>query len=123
VRSVVVVVAISVVLAACSKEVVWSVRVVSPNGQWIAGARTDMWDGLGVGAAASSVCLARSSEPDKCTDVIVYPPSATSPAPGIKWASDDELVVRIPEPSKVALQTVKFSNVQIVLEALPSPGS
>jgi hypothetical protein len=50
-RGVVVVLSISVVLAACSKEAIWSIRVVSPNGQWIAGARTDMWDGLGVGAA------------------------------------------------------------------------
>ena len=50
--------------------------------------------------------------------MIVYPPNSANPAPEIKWLSDDELVVRIPDPSKVALQTVKFGNVRIVLEAL-----
>jgi hypothetical protein len=123
VRGVIVVVVVLALLCACSKEVIWSAKVVSPNGKWIASARTDVWDGPGVGAAATAVCLARSIEPNQCTDVVVYPPSATNPTPKIIWTSDDELVVRIPDPSKVVLQTVKFSNIRIVLEALPNGDS
>jgi hypothetical protein len=114
---------VAVMLAACSKGAIWSTKLVSPNGQWIAGARTDTWDGIGVGAAASAVCIARASEPNNCTDIVVYPPNAMYPTPQITWLSSDDLVVRVPDPSKVVLQTIKFADIRIKLEALPSKDS
>ena len=116
---------LSVAVYGCgsSRETIWSAKVVSPNGVWIANARTDAWSGPGVGTAASSVCLARTAEPRDCTDVISYMESATNLRPQITWGSDNELVVRIPDPSKVDLQTVKFADIRITLKALPTSAS
>src|SRR5690348_1893918 len=111
-------------MSACSsKETIWSTKVVSPDGSWIANARTDAWSGPGISTAASAVCLARSDEPRTCTDVISYMENEDNPHPQFAWASDNELVVRIPDPSKVDLQTIKFANIRITLEALAAKGS
>jgi hypothetical protein len=114
---------IFVASAGCGPKTVWSTKVVSPNGQWTAGARTEVWSGPGVGTVESTIYLARSDKPRDSTDVIGYPENPTNPHPQITWGSDDELVVRVPNPATVDLQMIKFASIRIRLEALPNGGS
>jgi hypothetical protein len=59
-------------LLSCGRQTVWSTKAVSPDGQWEAGARTQVWHGPGVGTAASSVYLARTDDPHNSTDIVSY---------------------------------------------------
>jgi hypothetical protein len=115
----------SVLLAGCDPgpKTVWSTKVVSPDGLWIAIARTDVWSGPVVGTAASAICVARSDRPHGCTDVVVYPEGPTNPHPQISWQSDKELLVRVPNPSNLYQQTIMFARLHIKLESLDSAGS
>jgi hypothetical protein len=113
----------SVTLLGCGPKTVWSTQVVSPDGRWIAGARTEVWSGPGVGTVESTIYLARSDKPRDFTDVISYPENPANPHPQITWESDDELVVRVPNPTTVDLQMIKLANIRIRLEALPNGAS
>lgn len=81
---------------AAAKKTIWSAKAASPDGLWLATARTYAWSGPAVGTAASSVCLARSTGQRECTDVISYMERAGNARPQVVWGSDDELIVRIP---------------------------
>jgi hypothetical protein len=104
---------------------VWSTTATSPDGQWIAGARTQGWSGLGIGTVESSVYLERtrgSRRTREPQDVISYPEDQGNARPQIKWLSARELVVTIPAQaqSHLDLQVVKFADIQIKLEVIPS---
>jgi hypothetical protein len=114
---------LSVTLLGCGPKTVWSTQVVSPNGQWIAAARTEVWSGPGVGTVESTIYLARSDKPRDFTDVVSYPEGPANPHPQIAWESDDELVVRVRNPATVDLQMIKLANIRIRLEALPNSAS
>jgi hypothetical protein len=104
---------------------VWSTTATSPDGQWIAGGRTLGWSGPGIGTVESSVYLERtrgSRQTREPQEVISYPEGQGNVRPQIKWISATELVVAIPAEAQahLDLQVVKFADIQIKLEVLPS---
>lgn len=106
-------------------ETVWSTTAASPDGQWIAGVRTQGWSGPGIGTVESSVYLERtrgSRQTREPQDVISYPEGLGKTRPQIKWSSATELVVAIPSEARahLDLQVVKFADIQIKVEVLPS---
>lgn len=73
----------------------------------------------------SSVYLERtrgSRQTRKPQDVVSYPEGQGTVRPQIKWSSPKELVVIIPAEAQahLDLQVVKFADIQIKVEVLPS---
>jgi hypothetical protein len=104
---------------------VWSTTETSPDGQWIAGARTQGWSGPGIGTVESSVYLERtrgSRQTREPQDVISYPEGQGTVQPQIEWMSATELVVAIPAEAQahLDLQVVKYADIQIKLAVLPT---
>jgi hypothetical protein len=115
----------SLICCAPNPKTVWSTTTTSPDGRWIAAARTQGWSGPGIGTVESSVYLERtqgSGQTREPQEVISYPEGQGNSRPQIKWLSATELVVGIPAQAQVHLdlQVVKFADIQIKLEVLPS---
>lgn len=115
----------SLMCCAPNPKTVWSITATSPDGQWIAGARTQGWSGPGIGTVESSVYLERtqgSRQAREPQDVVSYPEGQGNARPQIKWLSTTELVVSIPAQAQahLDLQVVKFADVQIKVHVLPS---
>jgi hypothetical protein len=102
-------------LIGCGPKTVWSTTVVSPDGKWVAGARTQMWSGPGVGTVASSVYLVRVDDSRHPTDIVGYMEGANSSRPQIQWRAADHLVVRVPNPANLTLQTSPEGSARSVL--------
>jgi hypothetical protein len=116
----------SLMCCAPNPKTVWSTTASSPDGQWIAKARTQGWSGPGIGTVESSVYLERtrgSRRTREPQEVISYPEGQGNARPQIKWLSATELVVGIPAQAHLDLQVVKFADIQIKLEVLPSGAS
>jgi hypothetical protein len=115
----------SCALLSCSlkPETIWSTTEPSPDGLWVAGARTQMWSGPGIGTVESSAYLVRANDSHDPRDVISYPEGQGDPHPQIKWRSAKELVVIVPAHTTLDLQVIKFADIQISLEYLPSGAS
>jgi hypothetical protein len=114
--------ALSITLVGCGPKLVWSTTAVSPDGKWIAGARTQMWSGPGIGTVGSSVYLVRAHASDP-RDVVDYLEGAKSPRPQIEWRSANDLVVRVPSPADLNLQVVKFADIRISVEPIEKHAS
>jgi hypothetical protein len=106
------------ILVGCGPKIVWSSKTTSSNGHWIAGAKTKVWSGPGAAASLTSVYLALSDDESHLTDVVSYPEDPHDPRPEVEWRTDRELVVRVPDPDGLILQTILFSDVHISVEAL-----
>lgn len=128
--------AVAMLVAVCSSLLgcapnpvtVWSTTAASPDGRWIAVARTQGWSGPGIGTVESSVYLQRtqgSRQTGQPFDVISYPAGQYNTRPQIKWISATELVVAISaeEKAHLDLQVVKFADVQVQVEVLPTPST
>jgi hypothetical protein len=105
-------------LFGCGPKTVWSTTSVSPDGMWIAGARTQMWSGPGTGTVGSIVYLVRARDSREPRDIVGYLEGAESPRPQIEWRSASDLVVRVPNPANLNLQVVKFADIRISVEPL-----
>ena len=105
-------------LVGCNPKTVWSTKAVSPDGEWIAGARTQTWSGPGIATAASSVYLVRARDPGKPKDIVSYMEGDTTPRPQIAWRSSNELVVYVPYPDDLNLQAIKFADIRILVEPI-----
>jgi hypothetical protein len=82
-------------------------------------------DDSAIGTVESSVYLERtrgSRRTREPQDVISYPEDQGNARPQIKWLSARELVVAIPAQAQahLDLQVVKFADIQIKLEVIPS---
>jgi hypothetical protein len=104
-----------VALFACGPKTEWSTKMASPDGRWVAGARTQTWSGPGIGTAATSVYLARARDLQNATDVIGYFEGVASPHPQLRWITSSNLVVEVPDPNNLNLQVVKFADVRITV--------
>lgn len=115
--------ALSITLLGCGPKMIWSTTSVSPDGKWIASARTQMWSGPGIGTVGSSVYLVRAHESHDPTEVVDYLEGAKSPRPQIEWRSVNDLVVRVPNPANLNLQVVKFADIRISVESIENHAS
>jgi hypothetical protein len=110
--------ALSITLLGCGPKTMWSTTAVSPDGKWIAGARTQMWSGPGNATVASTVNLVRAHDSHDPADIVSYLEGAKSPRPQIEWRSANDLVVRVPNPADLNLQVIKFADIRISVEPL-----
>jgi hypothetical protein len=111
-------IALGVSLLGCGPKTVWSTTAVSPDGNWVASGRTQMWSGPGAAYVASSVHLARANKPNDRTEIISYPEGARDARLHIEWTSAKELTVRVPNPAALDFQAVKFADIRITVDAL-----
>jgi hypothetical protein len=118
-------VSIYVALSGCNPfgpETVWSTTLISPDGKWVAGARTQMWSGPGVGTAGSSVYISRADDPRNLTVIVDYPLGAVDIHPQIKWRSAQELEVGVPNTETLTFQAVKFADIRITVKGISNIG-
>jgi hypothetical protein len=116
----IVLIALGVSLLGCGPKTVWSTTAVSPDGNWVASGRRQMWSGPGTGNVESSVHLARANKPNDRTEIISYPEGARDARPHIEWTSAKELTVRVPNPAALDFQAVKFADIRITVAAIAS---
>jgi hypothetical protein len=89
---------------------VWSTQASSPDGKWVALARTDRYSGPG-NAYISTTVLLRSTTRSTDQAVIEYPDGGFPLY--LVWLTPSRLQVRLNKHVDLNLQVVKFANVEI----------
>lgn len=105
-----------------SGTVVWSGESVSPDGLWIASARTLQWAGPGNAAVETEVLLRAKSSSDSIKilgleNEGVYPIGIT--AVNMKWAAPEHLIFSYRDHATIDFQAVKSGPIQISVEGPP----
>lgn len=106
---------------------IWSGRSLSPDGHWLATARTDQYGGPGTAGVETTVYLKwlNGSQPAvqvlEFTNESAYPSGATSVA--MKWTSQTHLEVTYKPHATLNFQAVKYGNIAISVRDAAAPGS
>jgi hypothetical protein len=116
----------SAFLSGCSLDVqtVWSTRVRSPDGKWIAIGRTDQHSGPGSAAIVTGVFLAPARNPRK-EELILnffddYLPSKGGVRLKIEWLASNHLQVTFSRHPNFNYEVVKFGDINISVRELES---
>jgi hypothetical protein len=103
-----------IVFAGCEdKATIWSTESRSPDGGWIAKARTDQWGGPGTAAVISSVSLQRTEGARNEIEVLElwqdsYPIKLT-----LRWLTPTHLEVAYRGSARVDFQAIRCAGIDI----------
>ena len=119
--------------AGCAARTVWKAEVRSPDGIWIATARTVQSGGFGTAWITTSVSLKRVGSSDPPMEVLGFSCQGPVPRPYVldnvanagrtmnlrlKWVSATHLEVTYSGKPDIYLQVVKYQGVEITLRDL-----
>lgn len=112
-------------LSGCWREgvqTIWSAEARSPDGSWLANARTEQYGGFGTGRVETDVYLKwiRGSQAPKLILMFFHDPN-DAPRPialSMKWITPSHLDVAFNGRAKVDFQVVKYGDVDISLHDL-----
>jgi hypothetical protein len=122
--------ALSIALTGCNDEpvAIWSLTSKSPDGVWIAGARTDQWSGPGIASVATYVELRWTPNLQRepisilvMSNESAYPLGVT--AVKMNWISSTHLDITYPASAKVEFQAVIASGLSITAHATDTVGA
>jgi hypothetical protein len=105
-------------------QTIWSAETPSPDGSWLANARTEQYGGFGTGRVETDVYLKwiKGSQPPKLILMFFHdpndPPRLISLS--MKWITPSHLDVAYNGRAKVNFQVVKYGDVDISLHNLSS---
>ena len=98
-------------------ETMWSVEVPSPDGLWIASARTDQTSGPGNADLTTGVYLRRTNRADSATTVLLFQNKPVSSkraiTPRIEWLTPSHLQVTFNQLPDFYSQTIKYAGIDI----------
>jgi hypothetical protein len=98
-------------LIGCSRpETLWEAKVASPDGQWIASARTAAYGGGPIAAVLSSVYLQRAKSSDQPFPVLAFGEGPSLMKPQLRWLASDELEVSFRSEPHLDTQVVKYAG-------------
>jgi hypothetical protein len=105
----------------CGPATIWSAEARSPDGLWLASARTLENAGFGTGAYVTDVYLKRTnvSEPQQPILSFWHDPLLASPQSGatinltMKWTTPTRLEVAYDGHADLGFQVVKYANIEI----------
>jgi hypothetical protein len=105
----------------CDPATIWSAEARSPDGLWLASARTLENSGFGTGAFVTDVYLKRTnvSKPPQPILSFWHDPSLASPQSGatinltMKWTTPAHLEATYDGHADLGLQVVKYANIEI----------
>src|SRR5437868_13053600 len=87
-------VGVSIVLYGCDNEATtWSAELASPNGQWIAVAKSQQWGGPGTAYDATTVSLKSGRTSDPPTEIIGFSHQAPTIKLTMSWVTATRLEV------------------------------
>jgi hypothetical protein len=97
----------------CEQKPVWSTQVTSPDGKWVASARTTATGGFGTGDIMTSVFLTWTSGSKSSFEIMKFDKS--NPDLTITWASPSHLDITYNGNAEIWLQVVRYGKVDITL--------
>jgi hypothetical protein len=121
IRNVILFLTISVcaALLACKNAVtIWSTEVQSPDGRWLATARTDQYSGPGNAALLTTVQLKRTQGPKDPIEVLLFMQDAKSIDLKMNWPTPSHLEVTYKQPAVIDFQAIKCGGVDISVRDL-----
>jgi len=97
----------------CEQKPVWSTQVASPDGKWVASARTTVTGGFGTGDIMTNVFLTWNSGSKSSFEIMKFDKS--NPDLTITWASPSHLDIGYNGNAEIWLQVVRYGKVDIAL--------
>ena len=99
---------------------IWSTESHSPDGQWIANAKTDQYGGPGTAGLQSTVSLKRVKGPkDHMMVLLLSSQDVTSIQPKLNWISSSHLEIAYKQPASIEFQAIKCAGIEITVRTLP----
>ena len=97
---------------------IWSTNSVSPDGQWVASARTDQYGGPGTAGILSTVTL--KPVKGKQGEIEILQLSQETPSINLKliWLTPTYLEVTYKQPASINFQAIKCGGIDILVRAV-----
>jgi hypothetical protein len=95
---------------------IWSTESPSPDGLWVATARTDQYSGPGNAAIASSVWLRRTKGRQDEINVFEAEQDTKSIGLTLNWMSPTHLQITYKEPVNIDFQAIKCGLIDISVQ-------
>jgi hypothetical protein len=117
------IIGICVLLSACRNNptTIWSAEVLSPDGPWIAGARTDQYSGPGNAGLYTTVELRRTSGQKSPMEILLLDQQETGEvALKMNWLTPSHLEVEYTKHPRLDFQAVKCAGIDISVRDLSS---
>jgi hypothetical protein len=102
---------------------IWSTESRSPDGQWIAVARTDQYGGPGTAGLQTTVSLKRAKGPKSTIEILALSQNAASINLKMNWLTPSHLEITYEQPASVDFQAIKCGGVDISVQGLSSAPS
>jgi hypothetical protein len=117
-------VSMCVLIFAC-KDVatIWSTEVPSPDGQWLATARTDQYGGPGTAGLLTTVYLKRTERPPPPIQILMFSQNTASIDLKMNWLTPSQLEVTYRGEATLDFQAVKCAGVDISMQNLSNAPS
>ena len=109
--------------AGCSqqKETLWSSDARSPDGHWLAEARTNDFSGPGTAAVYSVVNLRRTDSSFPPETILAFGENPVElQRPEMKWQSSGELDIVFTREPHLDTQVARYAGVDIVVRVVPT---
>ena len=106
--------------------ITWSAETGSPNGQWLATARSQQWGGPGTADDATTVFVKRINTQEPAKEVLVFSHQYATMNLKMQWVGPSHLHVAYGPSAKpgdhvkLDFQVVKFGDIEISVENLAS---
>jgi hypothetical protein len=104
---------------------IWSTEIRSPDGRWLAMARTDQYSGPGNAALLTTVHLMRTKGPKDPIEVLLLMQDTRSIDLKMNWLTSSRLEVTYKQPATIDFQAIKCGGVDISVQDVSkaAPGS
>jgi uncharacterized protein YceK len=114
-------ISVCALLSGCSNvATIWSTEVRSPDGRWLAMARTDQYSGPGNAALLTTVFLKHTKGPKSPIEVLLFTQDAKSIDLKMNWPTSSHLEVTYKQPAVIDFQAIKCGGVDISVRDLTS---
>jgi hypothetical protein len=98
---------------------IWSTESRSPDGQWVALARTDQYGGPGTAGILSTVYLKSVKGPqDRIKVLLLSTQEATSLNVELNWLTPSHLEIAYRQPASIDFQAIKCAAIEISVRDL-----
>lgn len=119
-------IAVCVLLSGCGPKTIWSAEARSPDGHWVATARTDQYSGPGNAGLYTRVELRRTSGQKSPMEILLLDYQAAYPSEAnvkIIWLTPSHLEMTYNTHADIDFQAIKCAGIDISVRELPSGSS
>lgn len=119
-------IAVCVLLSGCGPKAIWSAEARSPDGRWVASARTDQYSGPGNAGLYTTVELRRTSGQKSPMEILLLDYQAAYPSQAnvkMIWLTPSHLEMAYTTHADIDFQAVKCAGIDISVRELPSGSS